>query len=174
MTGKVHTPKFLTAGLATQVLSEVAEFMTKSDSHLHTAALLSRPMFHIVLFVPQVNGEGWNTLSKPFMLAEHSEGERGNWPYPFAEIAYSKALQCWHERNDDRTDIMPHLLVSGEAPFWGAVKRQGIVVACSGVQPYFDKMIAGIVADMVIARAYHAWITSEDKTCTDGEACFLA
>ena len=58
---------------------------------------------------------------------------------------------------------MPHLLFLGDTPYWGGVKREGIVVACSGVQPHFDRMIAGMVADGLIAMAYELWMTSEDK-----------
>ncbi|PIQ68706.1 MAG: hypothetical protein COV91_02745 [Candidatus Taylorbacteria bacterium CG11_big_fil_rev_8_21_14_0_20_46_11] len=79
---------------------------------------------------------------------------------PYCE---GKAIQLWHDRNDDRTNIMPHLLFSGDTVYWGGVKRHGIVVACSGVQPWFDKMFSGMIADMLVGIAYNAWMLSEDK-----------
>ena len=42
------------------------------------------------------------------------------------------------------------------------MKRLGIVVTCSGLQPYIDKMIAGMVADMLITMAHEAWMTSPE------------
>lgn len=81
---------------------------------------------------------------------------------PYVEIARSKATQLWYDRNDDRTDIQPHLLFPGDAPYWGGVKRRGIVVACSGVQPHLDKLISGMIADILVAMAYSAWKASSD------------
>jgi len=39
----------------------------------------------------------------------------------------------------------------------GGVKRYGIVVACSGFPPHFDKMFSGMIADMCIGLAYDYW-----------------
>src|SRR3989338_7336273 len=69
-----------------------------------------------------------------------------------------KELQLWHDRNDDRSEIIPHLLFPGDAPFWGGAKRRGIVVACSGIQPWLDKLVSGMVADLIVAIAYNAWM----------------
>ena len=103
-----------------------------------------------------------NLPLKPHVFYEHSFGKE-EWTHKFDDIARCKALQLWHERNDDRTDCRPLLLFPGDTPFWGGVKRHGIVVACSGVQPWFDKMISGMVADMIDAYAYNEWMESEDR-----------
>jgi hypothetical protein len=80
----------------------------------------------------------------------------GSWEDPYYQIAWCKALHLWTDRNDDRTSPIPHLLFSGDTPYWGGVKRRGIVVACSGVQPWFDKLVSGIVADTIVALAHDA------------------
>ncbi|MFZ2484670.1 MAG: hypothetical protein WAW81_01880 [Minisyncoccia bacterium] len=130
---------------------------------------LNRRMCHIVVLVPamkKVSRDYPNHLIKPHVLLEHSFGPRSEWPWKFDEIARSKALQLWH----DRLDVMPHLLSPGDTPFWGGVKRHGIVVACSGVQPWFDKMISGMVADTCVALAQDCWENSQDKK---DDVCFL-
>jgi hypothetical protein len=136
---------------------------------------IKRQTFHVVILVPKMlvgvgNYPDYPIL--PHLLAEQSWGDKKEWSYDYAEIAQCKALQLWHGRNDGGTDIKPHLLFSNDTPFWGGVKRDGIVVACSGVQPYFDRMIAGMTADVCIAYAYHAWMLSKDKA--DDELCFLS
>ncbi len=156
------TPKFLTRRIAEHAITAVAHLVF-SD------APLKRKAFHIVVLVPSMKDERAddypsypNLPIEPQVLYEQSFSKE-TWPVKFDDIAKCKALQLWHGRNDDRTDVMPHLLFSGDAPFWGGVKREGIVVACSGVQPCFDKMISGMVADMIIALAYNEWKESDDR-----------
>lgn len=165
-------PKFLTVEMArtavghvwlTIVCNELVDFMPK------------RRACHIVVMVPEmeVTGKDENTHGgpiynypdypvRPVVLYENSF-ELSNWTADYADGAKCKAFKLWHGHNDGRTDILPHLMYSGDCPFWGGVKRDGIVVACSGVEPHFDRMISGMVADMLIAGAYHAWMKSEDK-----------
>ncbi|MDD2657364.1 MAG: hypothetical protein PHD04_01730 [Candidatus Pacebacteria bacterium] len=167
---KLLLPKFLTEKMAEEAIETVVR-ATLSPPMCHD---IEHAMFHIVVLVPGMVVEIGNYPNypiRPYLLAEHSEGNREKWPYDYVEIAQCKALQLWHDRNDGGTDIKPHLLFPGDTPFWGGVKRNGIVVACSGVQPYFDRMIAGMVADICIAYAYHAWMLSKDKA--DNELCFL-
>lgn len=181
---KLLTPKFLTARIAKSAADHVLwsffGSIGRSPPTPNTPSFFEKRDGHLVIMVPAIKderGEGYkswpNYPLQPHVLWEQSIGEKEKWKYPFDNIAKCKALQLWHDRNDDRTDCMPHLLFAEETPFWGGVKRHGIVVAFSGVQPYFDKMISGMVADMCIGLAYHEWMTSPDKTATDGEVCFL-
>ncbi len=161
------TPKFLTEELAKFAIETVSTAMMETPP---MGDLLKRQTYHIVILVPamkddrEANFPDWpNYPLVPHVLYEHSVGDRADWTAKYDEVARCKALQLWHGRNDDRTDIIPHLLFPGDAPFYGGVYRQGIVVTCSGVQPWFDKMIAGMVADMIIGLAYNVWMASEDK-----------
>ncbi|MGE0217544.1 hypothetical protein [Mycolicibacterium sp.] len=45
----------------------------------------------------------------------------------------------------------PHLYRPGMTKWGGSVVRDGLICAFSGVQPFFDEMIAGWMADTVIA-----------------------
>lgn len=162
MKEKPVTPKFLTEELAATAVQNVLPIIK------NLSGFLRGQMCHIVILVPTRDGD-------PHLLYEYSLGDRDQWFRKFNEIALNKAKQRWDDRNDDRTDSMPHLLFPGETPFWGAVKKYGIVVACSGFQPWFDKMISGIIADMCIALAYNAWMTSKEREdITKGPLAFLS
>jgi len=97
------------------------------------------------------------------VLAEQSFGNMADWGHRYDEIAQCKALQLWHDRATGGCENSPHLLFPKDTPFWGGVKREGIVVAVSGLEPYFDRMIAGMVADGCIAMARHLWEEGQKK-----------
>ncbi len=129
-----------------------------------------RKQCHVVVLVPgmvdhcEEDYPNWPDYPlKPVLLYEKSFlGGQEKLEADFDSIARCKASQLWTDRNDDRTDCIPHLLFKGDTPYWGGVKRRGIVVTCSGVQPHIDKLIAGIVADILVAMAHAAWKNSED------------
>lgn len=172
-------PKFLTSDLAGKVVGKILSIRESGwQSSVPPLKYRKCPkcgrvvlMLHVVVLVPameDVQSEPYpNYRIQPHLLYEHSEHKSCEdndnvWPWKFDEIARCKALQLWQDRNDDRTDVMPHLLFPGDAPFWGGVKRHSIVVAASGVQPHFDKMISGMVADMCVAMAHDDWLGSQD------------
>jgi hypothetical protein len=157
-------PKFLTKEIAEHAVSTVINAVFSENF-----GLAKRHACHIVVIVPSMKDDRAadypdypNYVISPAVLYEESIN-RTLWTGEYDNIARCKGLQLWHDRNDDRTDVVPHLLFPGDTPFWGGVKRRGIVVACSGIQSWFDKMIAGMVADMIVAMAYNAWMTSKDR-----------
>jgi hypothetical protein len=170
------TPKFMTAEIAEHAVTTALDALFSPlmrgaffplKEHLHVVVLVPGRTDHVAENYPD-----WPDYPlKPVLLYEESRGNKSEFAYPFDEIARCKALQLWTDCNDDRTDIMPHLLFKGDTPFWGGVKRRGIVVACSGLDPWVDKLISGMVADLIVAMAHHHWIWSLDKR--NDELCFL-
>ena len=162
---KTIQPKFLTEDIADLAVSTAIQIMGGS---LITDQF-KRQACHIVILVPDMKDDGlqyadWPVYQlQPHKLYERSYGEKIEWSAEYDNIARCKALQLWHDRNDGSATILPHLLFPGDTPFWGGVKRDGIVVACSGVQPWLDRMLSGIVADLCIGLAFEAWQKSEDK-----------
>ena len=159
-------PKFLTKELAEKAVRKVWEYvMDEIDSPFAP----KRDVGHVTVMVPVMTKRKKKGCPNAheiiaYTLCEVSfKNKSCKWTADYREIARGKALQLWQDRNDGRTDIVPHLLYQEEHPYWGGVKRDGIVVACSGVEPWFDRMISGMVADMIIAGAYHAWMKSKDK-----------
>lgn len=162
------TPKYLTKEDAQRAVEVALNAVMGGSSPLRP--LLSRTQCHIVILVPGMKDDreadypDWpNYPLQAVSLYEQSVGDPKEWAHPYDNIAKCKALQLWTDRNDDRTMPIPHLLFSGDTPYWGGVKRRGIVVTCSGVQPWFDKMISGIVADIIVGLAHNAYENDEER-----------
>ncbi|KND48888.1 MAG: hypothetical protein AB200_00475 [Parcubacteria bacterium C7867-005] len=153
----LQTPKFLTKEIAEEAVRSALLVLNSL-----TLAKPKRPQLHIIVIV-QARSMDDSVRLHSHVLLEHSTCPTEEFEYPFHEIAESKAWQLWEGRSNGGTDILPHLLFPGDSPYWGGVSRDAIVVACSGIEPWLDRMIAGIVADTMIALAYDAWMTSEDK-----------
>lgn len=161
-------PKYLTRDIAEFAVSLVL------DGAMHNSqmdGIINGHMCYVVILVPsvqdkhQVDDLNWldNPIS-PLCLYEVGIGERTQWTYEFDRIARNKALQLWRaESTEGNTDPMPHLLFSNDTPFWGGVKRHGIVVAVSGVQSFFDEMLSGMIADAIRGLAKFQFENSEDK-----------
>lgn len=164
-------PKFLAPEIIKKPLDDMLALLVLNPES-PIKSLLHRNMCHVVALAPAMETVGaWpNFATRAVTVYENSIGDMGAWPYHFDEIARCKALQLWQGRNDGGTHIMPHLLYTDDAPFWGGDKRNGIVVACSGFREHVDKLIAGILIDLLISVAHNAWLESADKK---KDVCFL-
>lgn len=162
------TPKYLTREMVARVVDIVLRGLVFSEG---MDKILDGRMCHVVVLVPSVEDAreagypNWpNYPVTPFPIYERFVGDKQQWAYDFENIARCKAQQLWRGQNTDgNTDAMPHLLFPDDTPFWGGVKRHGIVVACSGFQPYFDQMLSGMIADAIKAFARFAFENSDDK-----------
>ena len=177
MPSQVLIPKFLAPGVIKAPGYELLGLVVSNMTSLQ-AATQRRTDCHVVVLGPgmQVVSEAgpleWpNYPLKPVVVYETSLGDKAAWPYKFDEIARCKAIQLWQDRNDGGSAIQPHLLFPGDAPYWGGVKRKGLVSVCSGFKEHVDRMIAGMLADLFIGLAYDAWVKSPDKR---DDVCFLA
>lgn len=156
---KPLTPKFLTQEVAERAVATALQMMENSPIE----GVFRGKACHIVVLAPEMDdhrrggAEDPDYSIRPHVLYERSVGDRSKWSGPYDNIARGKALQLWQDRNDDRTDCIPHLLFAGDTPYWGGVKRDGLVVACSGVQSWFDRMLSAIVADLCVGLAYDAF-----------------
>lgn len=160
----ILTPKFLT--------EEDARFCIRHVVNSLFANLdfpLNRRMCHVVTLCPSMSDDRvgdyprWPVYQlQPQLLCEESFGDKEAWTAPYDDIARCKVLQRWHNRYDEGTDIVAHLLFPGDTRYYGSVMRQLVATGCSGVQPWFDRMISGMVTDMIIALAHNRWMTSDD------------
>jgi hypothetical protein len=143
-------PKYLTQKLAEQAAAvahgavfESALIPIKGDA------------YHIAILIPvQYKQTGpWEChLIDPYPLYDHGFGDSDSGEL-YQAIARNKARQRWYDQSDGSAMVTPHLLFPGDTKYWGAVKREGIVAACSGVQPEFDRLMAQITVDTLIALA---------------------
>ncbi|NTW62397.1 hypothetical protein HGB25_03250, partial [Candidatus Saccharibacteria bacterium] len=69
--------------------------------------------------------------------------------------ARAKAEVTWATRRPSREvqQTAPHLYEAEDTKWGGSVIREDLIVAFSGVQAIFDEMIAGWLADAIIALA---------------------
>ena len=113
--------------------------------------LLKRRHLHIVIMNPATpphmveNGE-------EAILCEYSLGLPAKWENDYKSIARAKAIASWRTGQPTHAlrETMPYLMVANEehadSPYFGSAVLLGMVVAASGVQPWFDEWISYMVA----------------------------
>jgi len=106
----------------------------------------NRKELHIVIMDPRI--KPWESNFNDAILHEESIKNSETWEKPFDEFARSKAEQAWRERqaNIVAQTIHPSSLREGELPFYGSFVYGNIVVACSGVEQWFDMLVSGWIA----------------------------
>jgi len=114
---------------------------------------------YIEIIVPAQ--KGFNLV--PEVLHFKSFTSTNGWKYPFDKIARSKSIQLWSGRNNGNGHTPPHLLFLGETPYYGGVKRDGIIVTCSGFEESEDSEISTKIASELITMARVAFVHSEAR-----------
>lgn len=94
---------------------------------------------------------------EPSVLYQYSFGDPNSWERDYMKLALGKAEVCLREKCDSGTVVTerPFCLQEGDPPFMGGVYVQGLVVACSGVEGYFDQMFARWIAAALRAISTH-------------------
>lgn len=82
------------------------------------------------------------------ILLEHSEGDPARWDADYRAFALAKARLSWRTGlgTHELQTLRPHLLRTGDTALWGSAVVDGIVVAVSGAQPWYDEAFSGFVA----------------------------
>jgi hypothetical protein len=89
------------------------------------------------------------------ILYEHAVGERERWDADYRGFALAKARIAWRTGIDSHIvqEQRPYLLEAGDTVLWGSVALDGIVVAASGADAWYDEAFAGAVALCLRAEA---------------------
>lgn len=105
----------------------------------------NRKELHIVIMDPRI--KPWEANFDDAILYEESI-KNSEWQLPFNEFARKKALQEWRERqaNIVTQSMHPSSLREDDLPFYGSFVYGNIVVACSGVEQWFDMLISSWIA----------------------------
>ena len=106
----------------------------------------NRKELHIVIMDPRINP--WESKFDDAILYQESIRNAESWEKPFDEFARNKAEQAWR---DSQANIVtqtrhPSSLREGDLPFYGSFVYGNIVVACSGVEQWFDMLVSGWIA----------------------------
>ena len=105
----------------------------------------NRKELHIVIMDPRI--KPWEASFSDSILYQESI-RTAPWEFPFDEFALNKAEQAWR---DSQANIVsqtqhPSSLREDDIPFYGSFVYGNIVVACSGVEQWFDMLISGWIA----------------------------
>ncbi|MCL9773987.1 hypothetical protein [Vibrio methylphosphonaticus] len=106
----------------------------------------NRKELHIVVMDPTV--KPWEAPFEEAVLVEASLGNPSEWTIPFDELAKKKAQQAWRQSgpNIQMQTQHPSSLREGDVLFYGSFVYGDIVVACSGVEQWYDMLISGWIA----------------------------
>lgn len=125
------------------------------------AVQLARPMLERSLANVSVGESGFlhvvimNPLATPAdsdfshaILYEESIGNPEEWDADYGAYARGKARLSWRTglSSHEVLALKPHLLQAKDALVWGSVCQEGIVVAVSGANPWFDEAFARSIA----------------------------
>jgi hypothetical protein len=90
----------------------------------------------------------WEADFEDAILLEHAVGDRDKWDADYAAYARAKARSTWLAGRDTHglSTVSPHLLRAGDAGVWGSAVVDGIVVATSGVNAWYDEAFSGAIA----------------------------
>ena len=105
----------------------------------------NRKELHIVIMDPRL--KPWESSFSDAILYEESI-KNSTWEKPFDDFARSKAQQAWRESqaNIVTQAMHPSSLREGDLPFYGSFVYGNVVVACSGVEQWFDMLVSGWIA----------------------------
>ena len=132
-----------------QKMAEKAINLAVPSIELALQQVAKRVAMHVIVGTRELDGSGWNEL------ATRSFGNE--WEIEFDIIAQGKFNISGRTGLDSRMVqlTMPELIDPEDVLYWGSVVRGTIVVACSGVEAYFDEAIANMVAGWCRALIQH-------------------
>lgn len=91
-------------------------------------------------------------------------GDKTKWEHDYQSIALSKAEISVRTRKAT-AELEPHYLLKGDTVYWGSVVLDDIVVACSGVEPYYDEMFSMWIAAAIKAEAKKIFESNYSNIC---------
>lgn len=127
------------------------------------AVRLALPMLEAARADPGVGESGFfhvvvmNPLARPgacdfagAILYEESVGDPEEWDADYGAYARGKARLSWRtgQSGHEILALRPHLLHAKDTRVWGSVAIDGIVVAVSGANPWFDEAFAAAIAHL--------------------------
>ncbi|KAB7886844.1 hypothetical protein [Poseidonibacter ostreae] len=125
------------------VAKQAVELVKPSINELFNKT--NRKELHIVIMDPRL--KPWEAKFDEAILYEESI-KNSTWEKPFDDFARSKAEQAWRENQANIVTQTQHpsSLREGDLPFYGSFVYGNIVVACSGVEQWFDMLVSSWIA----------------------------
>lgn len=106
----------------------------------------NRQELHIVIMDPRL--KPWEASFEEAILYQTSLGSPDEWTIPFDQFARNKAKQAWRSGQPNLVNQTLHTssLQSEDLLFFGSFVYGDVVVACSGVEQWYDMLISGWLA----------------------------
>lgn len=106
----------------------------------------NRKEMHIVVMDPQV--KPWESSFEDAILYQTSLGNPQEWTIPFDHFARKKAQQAWRNSTANMNTQTLHTssLREDDLLFYGSFVYGDVVVACSGVEQWYDMLVSGWIA----------------------------
>lgn len=133
--------------LTKEVADKAIDLVIPVFNQLVESGVIERPHLHIVVLDPvyyDYNPDIFNDT----ILTNRNLGDIEAWEYPYNRFANCKARMTHKFKMPGQIIIerMPHLLKGHAIKYWGSAYLDGITVAASGVQPWFDQWVSDMVA----------------------------
>jgi hypothetical protein len=119
---------------------------------------IKRDHAHVVVMNPTMRPWTGCTFEEA-ILFQYSMGPRQIWKHDYKAIALANASASWHSGRptDELAQLAPHLHELSDAKWYGSVVYRGLIVAVSGLQPWFDVALANAIAGLCVARTIDRW-----------------
>lgn len=147
-----------------QLAIDAVELVTPAIERLFEQT--NRKELHIVIMDPTV--KPWESSFEDAILHQASLGKPNEWTIPFDQLARKKAQQAWRDgsANINHQTLHPASLREDDLLFYGSFVYGNIVVACSGVQQWFDMLVSGWIAVAIEQLAIHEYQTAKIENPT--------
>lgn len=138
-----------------EIALDAIELVTPSINTLFERT--NRKELHIVVMDPRI--KPWESSFEDAILHQVSLGNPQSWTIPFDQLARKKAEQAWRSghANIHNQQIHPSSLRDNDLLFYGSFTYGSIVVACSGVEQWYDMLISGWIAIAIEQLAMHEY-----------------
>ncbi len=142
-----------------EIAEDAVKLVTPSIEKLFERT--NRQELHIVVMDPRL--KPWEANFEDAILYEAQFGTPANWTVPFDQLARKKASQAWrnHSANIQTQFLHPSSLKEDDILYFGSFVHGNIVVACSGVQQWYDMLISGWIAVAIEQLAMHEYHTTK-------------
>ena len=123
----------------------------------------NRQQLHIVVMNPRL--KPWEIQFEEAVLYETSIGDPESWTIPFNKLARNKARQAWRNgrANINNQLLHPSTLHEDDVLYFGTFVYGDIVVASSGVEPWYDMLISGWIAVAIEQLSMHEYQTIKSE-----------
>lgn len=133
--------------LTQQLARQAIELVLPVLALMTEQGIVKRRDMHIVVLDPTHTGR----FEDSAILCEHQVGDVRKWEHSYDAIALKKAKMSFEHRLPSQVIVeqVPYLLEGGDTKYFGNACQDGLIVAASGVEPWFDQMVSEMIVAVI-------------------------